>query len=40
MNGTKFAKAYIEVLKHFNAPYFMNNGDELVGYEDDESPGF
>ena len=37
MNGTKFAKAYIEVLKHFNAPYFMNNGDELVGYEDDES---
>ena len=37
MNGTKFAEAYIEVLKHFNAPYFMNNGDELVGYEDDES---
>ena len=37
MNGTKFAKAYIEELKHFNAPYFMNNGDELVGYEDDES---
>ena len=25
------------MLKHFNAPYFMNNGDELVGYEDDES---
>ena len=39
MNGTKFAEAYIEVLKHFNAPYFMNNGDELVGYEDDESLG-
>ena len=37
MNGTKFAEAYIEVLKHYNAPYFMNNGDELVGYEDDES---
>ena len=37
MNGTKFAEAYIDVLKHFNAPYFMNNGDELVGYEDDES---
>ena len=36
MNGTKFAEAYIEVLKHFNAPYFMNNGDELVGYESDE----
>ena len=37
MNGTKFAEAYIDVLKHYNAPYFMNNGDELVGYESDES---
>ena len=36
MNGTKFAQAYIDVLKHYNAPYFMNNGDELVGYESDE----
>ena len=36
MNGTKFAEAYIDVLKHYNAPYFMNNGDELVGYESDE----
>ena len=36
MNGTKFAEAYIDVLKHYNAPYFMNNGDELVGYERDE----
>ena len=36
MNGTKFAEAYIEVLKHFNAPYFMNNGDELIGHESDE----
>ena len=36
MNGTKFAEAYINVLKHYNAPYFMNNGDELVGYESDE----
>ena len=36
MNGTKFAEAYVEVLKHYNAPYFMNNGEELVGYESDE----
>lgn len=36
MNGTKFAEAYIDVLKPYNAPYFMNNGDELVGYESDE----
>lgn len=37
MNGTRFAQAYIEVLEHYASPYFMNNGDELVGYEDDES---
>ena len=38
MNGyEQLRSAHIEVLKHFNAPYFMNNGDELFGYEDDES---
>ncbi len=36
MNGTRFASAYIEVLRHYDAPYFMNSGDELVGYESDE----
>ena len=36
MNGTKFAAAYIDVLKHYDAPYFMNSGKELVGYESDE----
>ena len=36
MNGTRFAQAYIEVLEHYASPYFMNNGDELIGYESDE----
>ena len=36
MNGTQFAAAYIDVLKHYDAPYFMNSGKELVGYESDE----
>ena len=36
MNGTRFAEEYIKVLEHYNAPYFMNNGEELVGYESDE----
>lgn len=36
MNGTRFAQAYIEVLKQYASPYFMNNGDELIGYESDE----
>lgn len=36
MNGTAFAESYIRVLEHFDAPYFMNSGDELVGYESDE----
>ena len=35
-NGTRFAQAYIEVLEHYASPYFMNNGDELIGYESDE----
>ena len=35
-NGTRFAQAYIEVLEHYTSPYFMNNGDELIGYESDE----
>ena len=36
MNGTRFAQAYIEVLEHYASPYFMNNGDELIGHESDE----
>ena len=36
MNGTRFAQAYIEVLEQYASPYFMNNGDELIGYESDE----
>ena len=36
MNGTHFAQAYIEVLEHYASPYFMNNGDELIGYESAE----
>ena len=36
MNGTRFAQAYIEVLEHYASPYFMNSGDELIGYESDE----
>ena len=36
MNGTRFAQAYIEVLEHYASPYFMNNGDELIGYESAE----
>ena len=35
-NGTRFAQAYIEVLEQYASPYFMNNGDELIGYESDE----
>ena len=36
MNGTRFAESYIEVLRHYNAPYFLNSGEELVGYESEE----
>lgn len=36
MNGTRFAESYIKVLEHYNAPYFMNSGKELVGYESEE----
>ena len=36
MNGTRFAESYIKVLEHYNAPYFMNSGEELVGYESEE----
>ena len=36
MNGTRFAESYIEVLRHYNAPYFLNSGKELVGYESEE----
>ena len=36
MNGTRFAQAYIEVLEQYASPYFMNNGDELIGYESAE----
>ena len=36
MNGTRFAQAYIEVLEQYASPYFMNSGDELIGYESDE----
>ena len=36
LNGTRFAQAYIEVLKSCNTPYFMNGGDELVGHESEE----
>ena len=36
MNGTRFAQAYIEVLEHYASPYFLNNGDELIGYESEE----
>ncbi len=36
MNGTRFAESYIKVLRHYNAPYFMNSGEELVGYESEE----
>jgi len=36
MNGTRFAQAYIEVLEQYASPYFMNNGDELIGHESDE----
>ena len=35
-NGTRFAQAYIEVLEHYASPYFMNSGDELIGYESAE----
>lgn len=35
-NGTRFAQAYIEVLEQYASPYFMNNGDELIGYESAE----
>ena len=33
MNGARFASAYIDVLRRYDAPYFMNSGDELVGYD-------
>ena len=36
MNGTRFAESYIGVLKHYDTPYFMNSGKELVGYESEE----
>ena len=36
MNGTRFAQAYIEVLEQYASPYFMNSGDELIGYESAE----
>lgn len=36
MNGTLFAESYIEVLRHYDTPYFMNSGEELVGYESEE----
>ena len=35
-NGTRFAQAYIKVLERYGSPYFMNSGDELVGYESEE----
>ena len=35
-NGTRFAQAYIEVLEQYASPYFMNSGDELIGYESAE----
>lgn len=36
LNGTSYAASYIQVLEHFDSPYFINNGDELVGYDSEE----
>jgi len=36
LNGATFASSFIEVIKQYNSPYFLNTGDSLIGYDSDE----
>lgn len=37
VNGDTFAKAVIEELKASESPYFMNSGDDILGFDNEES---
>ncbi len=36
MNGAAFARSFLRVLDGYDSPYFLNAGDSLLGYDDDE----
>lgn len=36
INGETFARAFIDVMKEYDTPYYINSGDSLLGYDTPE----
>ena len=36
MNGRTFAEQFVEVLRECDSPYYINSGDSLLGYDDED----